>query len=79
MEIINCLSLEEFNDHIEKYLRSWVDSNSKATARSEMSRGDSHIVSVVDIHNSAVVYRYTFIYHEFVKKMTVKIEIANFE
>lgn len=78
--VIYCDSLEMFKSNIEMYLSIWIDRNSIYVSRSEMtSDHGQYLMTVLDVHNNSVVYRYVFGYDSYLKNMVYRTELAHFE
>lgn len=78
--VINCSSLDEFKSNIEMYLGIWIDYHSVYVNRSEITSDHGiYLMTVLDVHNTSVVYKYVFSYDSYLKTMVFRTELAHFE
>ena len=77
---INCSSLDEFKANIDMYLGIWIDYRSVYVNRSEMTCDHGiYLITVLDVHDTSVVYKYVFSYDSYLKTMVFHTELAHFE
>lgn len=79
-DVISCMSLDDFQKKIDRYLSLWVSDKSIFVNRSEILQTSFlYYMTVLEVCNNNIIYRYTFDYNDDNHTMTYLIELAHFE